>query len=106
MDILSIVKNLHPLETKVLLNYSEQDDLTSEKLINELDYKEGHANQAFSWLSGKGLLQETGRTRHVFYEITEIGRKLAQTGTVEERFIALLKKAEPKRCLTRLLRSA
>ena len=99
MDILSIVKNLHPLETKVLLNYSEQDDLTSEKLINELDYKEGHANQAFSWLSGKGLLQETGRTRHVFYEITEIGRKLAQTGTVEERFIALLKKSGAKTLL-------
>ena len=48
MDIKNIIKNLHPLEIKVLLKYSGQDELTSEKLQKELDYKEGHANQAFS----------------------------------------------------------
>ena len=58
MDISNIIKNLHPLEVKVLLKYSDKDELTSEKLIKELDYKEGHANQAFSWLSGKELLKE------------------------------------------------
>lgn len=58
MDITNIIKNLHPLEIKVLLKYSQNDELTSEKLIKELDYKEGHANQAFSWLGGKDLLKE------------------------------------------------
>ena len=55
MDVSNIIKNLHPLETKVLLRYSQKDDLTAEKLQKDLDYKEGHANQAFSWLSGKEL---------------------------------------------------
>ena len=46
MDITNIIKNLHPLEIKVLLKYSQNDELTSEKLITELDYKEGHAKMA------------------------------------------------------------
>lgn len=91
MDIANITKNLHPLETKVLLHYSQNDILTSERLVKELDYKEGHANQAFSWLSGKELLKETARTPHTYFEITENGRQLAKTGSVEERVVALLK---------------
>ncbi|MBQ1948653.1 MAG: phenylalanine--tRNA ligase subunit alpha [Treponema sp.] len=91
MDISNIIKNLHPLEVKVLLKYSDKDSLTSEKLINELNYKEGHANQAFSWLSAKGLLKETGRTAHTYFEITDMGRALAKSGTAEERIINLLK---------------
>ncbi len=73
MDITNTIKNLHPLEIKVLLKYSAKDELTSEKLQKELDYKEGHANQAFSWLSGKELLKETKREPHTFYEITDFG---------------------------------
>ena len=91
MDISNIIKNLHPLEIKVLLKYSEEDILTSEKLIKELDYKEGHANQAFSWLGGKGLVKETNRVFHTYYEITEMGHSLAKDGTVEERVVNLLK---------------
>ena len=71
MDIKNIIKNLHPLEIKVLLKYTSKDELTSEKLQKELDYKEGHANQAFSWLGGKELLKEIRRTPHTFYEITD-----------------------------------
>ena len=83
MDISNIIKNLHPLEIKVLLKYSDKDELTSEKLIKELDYKEGHANQAFSWLGGKELLKEIGRVAHTYYEITDMGKTLAKDGTVE-----------------------
>ncbi|MBR7063873.1 MAG: phenylalanine--tRNA ligase subunit alpha [Treponema sp.] len=87
MDISNITKNLHPLETKVLLNYSQNDDLTAKKLQDQLGYKEGHANQAFSWLSGKSLLKETGRVLHTYYELTGFGKTLSQVGTVEERVI-------------------
>lgn len=91
MDISNIIKNLHPLEVKVLLNYSDKDELTSEKLIKELGYKEGHANQAFSWLSGKNLLKETGRIPHAYFELTETGKSLKETGTVEERAVEFVK---------------
>lgn len=96
MNISNIIKNLHPLEIKVLLKYSDKDELTSEKLIKELDYKEGHANQAFSWLGGKELLKETGRVAHTYYEITDMGKALAKDGTVEERVISLLKDSGAK----------
>lgn len=96
MNISNIIKNLHPLEIRVLLKYSDKDELTSEKLIKELDYKEGHANQAFSWLGGKELLKETGRVAHTYYEITDMGKALAKDGTVEERVVSLLKDSGAK----------
>lgn len=91
MDISNIIKNLHPLEVKVLLKYSENDELTSEKLMKELNYKEGHANQAFSWLSGKNLLKEIGRIPTTFFEMTETGRNLKDSGTIEERAVTFVK---------------
>lgn len=91
MDVKNIIKNLHPLEIKVLLNYSQNDELTSEKLQKELDYKEGHANQAFSWLGGKELVAVVKRTPHTFYEITDLGRKYAKDGTPDERIISFVK---------------
>ncbi len=90
-DIPTLIKNLHPLEIKVLLKYGQKDDLTVERLKQELGYKEGHANQAFSWLSGKKLLNVASRTPHTFYEITDLGRVYAKNGTVEERMVSYLK---------------
>lgn len=95
-DIKTLIKNLHPLETKLLLNYTENDELTGEKLQKELSYKEGHCNQAFSWLSGKNLLKETGRTAHTYYELTDYGRAIAKNGSAEERIITFLKEGGPK----------
>lgn len=96
MDVQNIIKNLHPLEIKVLLTYSQKDELTAEKLIKDLDYKEGHCNQAFSWLGGKDLVSVVSRTPHTFYEITDIGREIAKTGTPEERIINLVKESGAK----------
>ncbi len=96
MDISSIIKNLHPLETKVLLHYGLKDELTSAKLQAELGYKEGHANQAFSWLSGKDLLAEIARTPHTYYELTDFGKKVQAEGFVEEKIVSLLQKEGAK----------
>lgn len=91
MAILDSVKNLHPLEIKVLLHYKKGDILTVQNLSKDLDYKEGHANQAFSWLLGKALIEETSRKTVTSYEITQTGRNTAKNGTDEERIIALLR---------------
>ncbi|HOC28505.1 MAG TPA: phenylalanine--tRNA ligase subunit alpha [Treponemataceae bacterium] len=91
MDVQSIIKNLHPLEIRVLRTYSCGQELTAEKLERELDYKQGHANQAFSWLGGKELVTEVRRATKTFYEITSLGRSFAAEGTPEERIFALLK---------------
>ncbi|MBQ7619949.1 MAG: phenylalanine--tRNA ligase subunit alpha, partial [Treponema sp.] len=96
MDISSVIKNLHPLETKVLLRYGLKDELTSAKLQSELGYKEGHANQAFSWLMGKELLAEIARTPHTYYELTDFGRKVQSEGFVEEKIVSLLQKEGAK----------
>ena len=82
MDPRSLVKSLHPLEVKVLLRYGTGDRLDAARLEAELGYKEGHSNQAFSWLSAKGLAAEDGREARTVYEITPLGREFAQ-GTAE-----------------------
>ena len=78
MDARSIAKSLHPLEVKVLLHYGPQEDLDAGRLIHDLGYKEGQANQAFSWLSAKALATEAGRSARIVYELTPFGRQAAQ----------------------------
>jgi len=91
MDVQSIIKNLHPLEIRLLRAYKPGTELTADKLEKELDYKPGHANQAFSWLGGKELVTEIRRETNTFFEITELGRIFAVKGTPEERILSLLK---------------
>lgn len=95
MDIQTLIKNLHPLEIRVLRSYKPAVELTSEKLQKELSYKEGHANQAFSWLSGKELAVVVRKEPHTFYEITDLGKTFAEQGTIEQRIISFLLKNGP-----------
>ncbi len=96
MDVQSIIKNLHPLEIRVLRGFAPGTELTAERLEKELDYKPGHANQAFSWLGGKELVTEIRREPSTFFEITELGRAFAKTGTPDERILALLRDKGPR----------
>jgi len=61
VDIQNIVKNLHPLEIRILLQYKKGDELTIAKVEKELNFKPGNGNQALSWLAGKGLVSEVRR---------------------------------------------
>ena len=89
------VKNFHPLEVKLLRHVNPGEDITADRIVNELDYKIGQCNQAFSWLSAKGCLQETGRKTIVTYELTELGQAQAAEGTPAQRIFDLLKGGEP-----------
>lgn len=85
------VKNLHPLEVKLLRHVLEGEDITSERLVKELDYKVGQCNQAFSWLESKECLQETGRVKCVIYELTDLGRDYQKNGMPVERIFNYIK---------------
>lgn len=95
MDIHNILKNLHPLEIKVLKHFKKGDSLYAKKLQEMLNYKEGHANQAFSWLQLKNLIAEKNRKTCVFYELTDLGSEYFKKGTPAERILKLLKEAGP-----------
>jgi len=92
IDIKNIVKNLHPLEVRILLAYKKGDELTIEKVEQELGFKPGNGNQALSWLTGKGLVGEIRREMVVFYELTDLGREWREKGCPEERIIDLVMK--------------
>jgi phenylalanyl-tRNA synthetase alpha chain len=91
IDIKSIIKNIHPLEIRILLAYKKGDELTIEKVEQELSFKPGNGNQALSWLAGKGLVSELRRETAVFYELTDLGREWKEKGSPAERIIELVR---------------
>ena len=86
------VKNLHPLEVRLLRHVSLGQNITGNRIVEELGYKVGQCNQAFSWLSAKGYLIETSRTKGVFYELTDFGKEQQAKGTPAQRIFVLLSK--------------
>jgi len=56
MNNLKDLKTLHPLEIKILLKYKQDDKISSNIVVNDLNFKEGQANQGISWLKAKSLL--------------------------------------------------
>ena len=97
MDIKSLVRTLHPLEIKVLGAYAPGEELSAARLAADLGYKEGQANQAFSWLSAKGLAEEAGRASRTVYELTPQGLDWISVGTPEERILRHLTDKGPAR---------
>ena len=84
------IKNLHPLEIK-LLRFAEKDsELTASVVIDRQNYNVGQCNQAFSWLMSKGFVEEVSRVLNVSYELTETGRFQAENGMPSLRIFALL----------------
>lgn len=88
------VKNLHPLEVKLLRHVSKDSRITADSIVAELGYKVGQCNQAFSWLQAKGCLEETSRRTVVSYELTEVGHLQAEKGTPQQQIFELLSKGE------------
>jgi phenylalanyl-tRNA synthetase alpha chain len=97
MEHENLIKGLHPLEIKVLLKFSKGEKLSTEVLISQASFNLGQCNQAFSWLSQKGLISETGRETLTFVELTDLGTTFHEKGTYEERIIKL---AEQKGAMT------
>jgi phenylalanyl-tRNA synthetase alpha chain len=90
------VKSLHPLEIKLLRHIGPGEAVFADRIVEELAYKLGQCNQAFSWLAGRGFIEESSRTARTFFEITDLGSSFAAEGTPEEKIITLLKAGGPK----------
>lgn len=85
------VKNLHPLEVKLLRHVDINQAITADRIVSELGYKVGQCNQAFSWLEAKGCLVESGREKKVLYELTDLGKEQKAKGLPVERIFTFLK---------------
>lgn len=95
-DVAGIVQGLHPLEVRVLRTFRPGAILTGHVLQKNLSFNTGQANQVFSWLLAKGLLEETSRTTVRSYELTDLGKEWAEKGTPEERLLNRLKTSTPE----------
>lgn len=89
MDTDARLKELHPLEVKVLRRYAPGEQITRDGMT-ALFGNASHGNQAVSWLTAKGFLVETGRSSRTVYELGELGQEYLAKGSLEERMLALL----------------
>ena len=92
MENEQLIKELHPLEIRVLLHFGKDEPATLGRVQEELGYKPGQSNQAFSWLTAKQLIEETERRKSTEYSITDLGREYKERGTPEERLMELVRK--------------
>lgn len=95
MNTDSIVKELHPLEVKLLLKFDKNDDITTDKIIEILSYNIGQCNQAVNWLCAKSLLSEKLRKPLTFYELTELGKDYLKNGLPEEKILKIISEKGP-----------
>ena len=85
------VKNLHPLEVRVLKYVEPGSSVSSDDLVKALGMNVGQCNQALSWLAAKGLVEEDRRDNHIFFELTDTGEHYAEIGTPAERIFELVR---------------
>jgi len=90
-----VVKTLHPLEIKVLRQYTSKDIITTDTVWNDLGLNIGQCNQVFSWLTAKQFIEEASRETFTAYELTEVGIDYQKNGTPEERMIKTLREQGP-----------
>jgi phenylalanyl-tRNA synthetase alpha chain len=89
------IKNLHPLEIKVLLNVHQGEEIHNGVLISRLQFNVGQCNQAFSWLAAKNLVRDIRRIEKRSYEITDLGKRYQREGTPEERILSFVNEQGP-----------
>ena len=89
------LKNLHPLEIKVLLNVEQGEEINNNVLQERLQFNTGQCNQAFSWLSAKNLIEDIRHIEKRSYEITGLGSAYQQDGTPEERILTFVTEKGP-----------
>jgi len=91
----SAVRALHPLEVKIILAYGTGDLIDGQRVRKELGFKEGQENQAFSWLTAKGVLKEASHDTEIWYELTPLGEEWLERGVPEKRIMTLLAERGP-----------
>jgi len=89
-----IIKNLPPLETRVLLNYEKDEEISHKHVTSTLSFNTGQYNQAVTWLESKKLIKQRFHEKRNIYSLTDTGRMYKTQGTPEERMIRLLREGE------------
>ena len=87
------VRNLHPLEIRLLLGFKEGEKFDNEEIEKRCSFNPGHANQAVSWTLSKNLISKVSSETIVSYELSDVGRDALVKGMIARRIISLVAKA-------------
>lgn len=90
----NIIKELHPLEIKILLLFKEEPELSDHTLGARSNLYPQDIRRATEWLQSKGIIIRTPEKTYTTIDLTELGMKYDRDGTPEKKVIDFLKKKQ------------
>jgi phenylalanyl-tRNA synthetase alpha chain len=90
-DLTKLLESLHPLETKVLLCFSNRiEPLSATDIMSFSELDESRLDMAVGWLQTKGLLEVKDESITSLVSLTETGKEYLEKSTPEMRIINAL----------------
>ncbi|HTG01804.1 MAG TPA: phenylalanine--tRNA ligase subunit alpha [Nitrospirota bacterium] len=90
-DLTQLLESLHPLESKVLLCFTDRQTVTAAHILSHAGLDESRLDMASGWLQTKGLLDVKDESITSLVSLTETGRDYLAQGTPEMRIINALR---------------
>lgn len=88
----NILKELHPLEIKVLLAFKEKPEFLSPELVSAAQISDADSRRAIGWLQSKGLIELIPKETKTTIYLTDLGKKYLTDGTPEQRAFDFINK--------------
>ncbi len=86
-----ILKELHPLEVKVLLAFKKKEILTMNESMDITKLSEGDSRRAIGWLTTKEIIEIIKQDTKTLVHLSELGKKYLEKGTPSKQIIEKIK---------------
>ena len=93
-DLMKLLESLHPLESKVLLCFTDQEARSAAEILSLSGLEESRLDMAAGWLQTKNLLEVRDESVTSLVSLTETGRDYLGKGTPEMRIIGALREGK------------
>ncbi|MHB8845284.1 MAG: phenylalanine--tRNA ligase subunit alpha [Nitrospirota bacterium] len=93
-ELNKLIESLHPLENKLLLCFSQAENLSATDIVAASGLDESRLDMAAGWLIAKGLIAVTGETVTSYVSLTETGEEYSKKGTPERQIINALREGK------------
>ncbi len=93
-DLMKLLESLHPLESKVLLCFTDQEARSAAEILSLSGLDESRLDMAAGWLQTKNLLEVRDESVTSLVSLTETGRDYLGKGTPEMRIIGALREGK------------
>ncbi|MBI4723031.1 MAG: phenylalanine--tRNA ligase subunit alpha [Candidatus Stahlbacteria bacterium] len=88
----NMLKELHPLEVKVILAFKDRAELTIQEIMDTTSLEveplsDGDIRRAVGWLETKAIIEKLKEEQETFVQLSELGKKYVDKGTPEKQIV-------------------